>query len=253
MYFRQDMWMLKKIFQLSDRALIHMVNHLFQTEYKDEEIVCKEWNEQKPVGVWIMIGCANRYVFQIRHLEGCLRICAEDRGCIFQYGSTALNSVVQIREPQMIYFGKNKKEEYRTTLEFPGHERITLPIHMITLEDCSAKELEAGGLILFLPFLFYCFAEKLEKTEKKKESLKCFLIHDIVGALNLSLQKGDLTVFDVQRLKRLCRQMVWKLLAREPWMQDLELQELILEIFEADLDLLERVQRLEIQKNRINE
>jgi len=74
------------------------------------------------------------------------------------------------------------------------------------------------------------------------------MIHDIVGTLNLSLRKGDLTVFDVQRLKQFCRQMVWRMFARESWMQDLELQELILEIFETDLDLLERVQRLELQR-----
>lgn len=239
---------MKKIFQLSDRAVIRMVNRLFQTEYTDKETVLKEWTDQEPISVWLTVGCANRYVFQLRRLEGCLQIYAEDRGCMFQYGSPALNTVVQIREPQMIYFGRNKKEAYCTTLEFPGHEIVTLPIHMITLEDCSARELEASGLILFLPFLFYCFAEKPLEMESRQESLKYFMIHDIVGTLNLSLKKGDLTVYDVQKLKQLCRQMAWKLLAREPWMQNLELQELILETFETDLDLLERIQHQEFQK-----
>lgn len=248
MDFQQDMWMLKKIFQLSDRALIRMVNRLFQTEYKEEETVLKEWAEQEPAGVRLTVGCANRYAFQLRRLEGCLQICAEDRGCAFQYSGPAVNTTVQIREPQMTYFGKNKKEEYCTTLEFSGHEKITLPMYMITLTDCSAWELEAGGLILFLPFLFYCFAENPVETEKNQESLKYFVIHDIVGALNLSLQKGDLTVYDVQRLKQFCRQMVWKLLTREPWMQNLGLQELILKTFETDLDLLERIHRLESRK-----
>lgn len=250
MDFQQDMWMMKKIFQLSDRALIRMVNRLFQTEYADEETVLKEWIDQEPVSVWLTVGCANRYVFQLRRLDGCLQICAEDRGCIFQYGGMAVNTVVQIREPQMIYFGRRKKEEYCTTLEFPGHERITLPIHMITLDDCSARELEADGLILFLPFLFYCFEEKKLEAERKQESLKYFVIHDIVGALNLSLQKGDLTIYDVQRMKQFCRQMAWKLLAREPWMQNLDLQELILKTFETDLDLLEHIHRMEFQKNQ---
>lgn len=253
MYFKQDGCMMKKIFQISDQALIRMVNHLFGTEYTDQETVLKEWSGQEPAGVWLTIGCANRYVFQLRRLEGCLQICAEDRGCAFQYSGPSVHTVVRIREPQMIYFGKSKKEKYCTTLEFPGHERITLPIHMITLADCSAWDLEASGLIPFLPFLFYCIVEKPLETERKQESLKYFMIHDIVGALNLSLQKGDLTVYDVQRLKQLCRQMAWKLLAREPWMQNLELQELILKTFETDLDLLERIQRQEFQKNRINE
>lgn len=248
MYFKQDIAMMKRIFQLSDQALIHMVNHLFQTEYTDKEMVLKEWSDQEPASVWLTVGCANRYVFQLRRLEGCLQICAEDRGCVFQYGSSAVNTVVQIREPQMIYFGRSKKENYSTTLEFPGNERITLPIRLITLAGCSAWELEESGLIPFLPFLFYCFVD--ESKEKNQESLQYFMIHDIVGALNLSFQKGDLTVYDVQKLKQLCRRMAWKLLAREPWMQNLEMQEVILETFETDLDLLERIQRLEFEKLR---
>ncbi len=248
MYFQENIWMMEKIFHLSDKALIHMVNRLFRTEYSDEETILKEWNHQETVSVWLTIGCANRYMFQLRCLEGCIQIYAEDRGCMFQYGSPAKNMIVQMREPQIIYFGKNRKEEYCTTLEFPGHERITLPVHIITLSECSAEKLEASGLILFLPFLFHCFAEESAKTERKQEFLKYFMIHDIVGTLNLSLRKGDLTVFDVQRLKQFCRQMVWRMFAQESWMQDLELQELILDIFETDLDLLERVQRLELQR-----
>lgn len=248
MNFQEDMWMLKKIFQLSDRALIHMVNRLFQTEYTEEETILKEWPEREPDGVRLTIGCANRYAFHLRRLQGCLQICAEDRGCAFQYSGHAVSATVQIREPQTAYMGKNKKEEYCTTLEFSGDEKLSLPMHMITLADYSAWDLEERGLILFLPFLFYCFEENPMETEKNQESLKYFVIHDIVGALNLSLQKGDLTVYDVQRLKQFCRQMVWKLLIREPWMQNLGLQELILKTFETDLDLLERIQRLESRK-----
>lgn len=253
MYFQQDMWMLKKIFQLSDQALIRMINRLFQTEYADEETVLKEWAEKEPAGVQLTVGCANRYVFRLRRLEGCVRIYAEDKGCAFQYGSPVIDTMVQIREPQMTYFGKSKKEEYCTMLELSGHERISLPLYMITLADSSAWELEASGLILFLPFLFCCFAENQMREERKQESLKYFVIHDIVGALYLSLKKGDLTVYDMQKMKQFCRQMIWKLFACEPWMQDLELQELLLKAFETDLDLLERIHRLEVQRVRINE
>lgn len=250
MYCREDAWALKAVFELSDRALIRMVNRLFQTEYEDTEYVRKEWNEQEIIRVCLTIGCANRYEFQIRRLHGCLQIYAEDRGCAFYYADAAEHSVVQIREPQMIYFGENTKEEFFTTLEFPGHERIILPIHMITLVDCSAKRLEETGLILFLPFLFYCFIEKMEKMKEKRESLKKFVICDIVGTLHSSMKKGDLTVYDAQKMKQCCRRMLWKLLSREKWMQDLELQELMLEVLEPDLELLERMHRMELSKLR---
>lgn len=244
MYFKEDIWMLKKIFQLSDRSLIRMVNHLFRTEYSDEESIWKEWQEKDGMSTWLRIGGTNRYEFRLRRLEGCLQICAEDRGCVFCYENAALSPVVQIREPQILYFGKGKQEEYSATLEFPGKERIMLPVHMITLEECSAGKLEEGGLILFLPFLFYCFGQDRESSGKRQADLKNFLFHDIAEALRKSYQKGDLTAFDMQRLKQLCRQMVWRLLGREKWMQDLEVQELILEALEVDLDFLERTCRM---------
>ena len=77
--------------------------------------------------------------------------------------------------------------------------------------------------------------------EIRQESWKYFLIHDIVGALHVSMKKGDLTVFDVQRLKQCCRHMIFRLLSGEGWMQDLELQEVILDALETDIELLEHM------------
>jgi len=244
MYFKEDAWIMQKIFQLSDRALIRMVNHLFRTEYSDEESVWKEWQEQEATRVGLKIGGMNRYEFQLRRLESCLQICAEDRGCVFYYGNVDRSPVIQIREPQVLYFGKGRQEQYSTTLEFPGHERVLLPIHMITLEGYTAQKLEEQGLILFLPFLFDCFGQELKEEEEKQEALKYFLIHDIVGALSRSYEKKDLTAFDTQRLKQLCGKAACRALGREKWMQSMEMQEVMREALETDLDFLERACRL---------
>lgn len=251
MYLREDAWMMKAIFRLSDRALIRMVNRLFQTEYEDEECVRKEWNEHEVISVWLIVGCANRYEFQIRRFDGCLQIYAEDRGCAFHYADALEHTVVQIREPHMIYFGKNSREEFCTTLEFPSHERIILPIHTITLADSSTQKLEEAGLILFLPFLFYCFAEESENLEKKQEFLEQFVLHDIPDTLYKSMKKGDLTVFDAQKLKQFCRRIMWRLLSHKNWMQNLELQELMMDALDADMELVERVQRMEAVKHMV--
>lgn len=246
MYNKEDAWMLRKIFWLSDLALIRMVNHLFRTEYSAKESVWKEWQGQDMTSVCVKIGGMNRYEFRMRRLEGCIQISAEDRGCVFCYENMVSSPVIQIREPQVLNFGKGRQENYSTTLEFPGKERIVLPIHVITLESSSAMELEERGLILFLPFLFYCFSLEPGEEKERQEALQYFMIHDILGTLDRSYQRGNLTAFDTQRLKQLCRQMAWKFLWREEWMQELETQEMILETLETDLDFLERVCRLEL-------
>lgn len=250
MNYEDDIWMVKKIFQLSDLALIRMVNHLFHTEYADTEYVRKEWGEQGPVAVYLTIGCANRYEFRFRQTEGCLQIYAEDKGCSFHYADASAHSAVQVREPQLDYFGRNTKKQYFTTLEFPGYEQIVLPIYTFTLVDDSVYKLEQEGLIPFLPFLFRCFSEERREDRQLQESLKYFVIHDVEGILHESVRKGDLNVFDAQRLKQLCRRMAWKVLAQKRWMQNLELQELLLNALEVDLDLLEKAYKLELQKVR---
>lgn len=250
MYLNSDAWMMKKIFEISDCALIRMVNHLFQTEYEDREYVRKEWKESEAISVCMTVGCANRYEFQLRRFGGCLQICAKDKGCLFQFEDAVGHSAVQIRDPQATYFGKNRKEAYCTTLEFAGHGQIILPIYDITLNDRSAWVLEENGLILFLPFLFYCFAAEAEWMEERQETLKSFVLRDIVGALHISMQKGNLTVFDVQRLKQCCRQMLWRTLPGERAMQDLEFQDLLLRALDADIDRLERYHRQEMKKAR---
>lgn len=250
MYDRDDAWMMKKIFHLSDHALIRMVNRLFQTEYEDGESVQKEWKEPDAICVCLTIGCANRYEFRVRRLEGCFQILAEDLGCLFYYEDAAVHSDIRLQEPSMDYFGYNTKEKYCTTLEFSGHEQIILPIYAITLCDESTWKLEEAGLILFLPFLFYCFGARAEPPRQRQESLKCFVIRDIVGALHASRTRGDLTAFDVERLKQCCRGMLWRTLAGEYWMQNLELQELMLEALGPDIGYLEYIHEKELKEAR---
>lgn len=236
----KDFYILKKLFRLSDHALIRLINRLFQTEYDEEEVIWKDWAEQEEMSVCLKVGGLNRYKIRVYDLEGSIRICAEDKGCTYYYGREHFCSEMQIREPGVFYFGKNREEEYCSTLEFSGKGQAKLSTHVITLDDCSAEMLEEQGLILFVPFLFYSFLKQGGEEQERQEALKYFLIHDIVGSLERSFQKGDLTALDVQKLKQLCRQMIWRLLGEEPWMQSLEMQELVLGATEVDLELLER-------------
>ncbi len=252
MYLNRDAWMLEKIFHLSDRALIRMVNHLFRKEYEDGECIQKEWGGAGAIRICLTVGCANRYEFRMRRLGGCLQICAQDRGCRFYYEDAAVHPALQIGESGTTCFGKNIRDEYGMVLEFLGPERVVLPVYNITVSDRSAWRLEEAGLILFLPFLSYCFAAEPEVPEIRQESLKSFVIRDIVGALHVSMKKGDLTVFDVQKLKQCCRSMIFRILSGEGWMQDLELQELILDALDADIGLLEHMFRAEdVRRERI--
>lgn len=244
MYRDKDLSLVKKVFQLSDSALIRMINHLFGTEYPDEEQIWRDWQGRDEEQIWLTIAGMNRYVFSIRRFQGCLQIQAEDKGCLFYEMQESRLPVVQIKEPRVVCFGQGEGKEYSKILEFPGHERVILPIHTMTLSGCSACQMAENGFVLFLPFLFYYLAEAQEEEEKKQERIKGFVLSDMPNALRIGLLKGDVNVYDAQRLKRICRQMAWRLLSRKSWMQNLEFQELLLDALDADLDMLQKVQDL---------
>ena len=92
MYIEENGWMLELIFDLSSQALIQMINQLFHTAYSDEEKIWKEWQRTNSIG--LKVGETNRYEFQVRRLDGCTQIYAEDRGSVFAWGRSVRRSVV---------------------------------------------------------------------------------------------------------------------------------------------------------------
>ena len=241
---------MKKVFQLSDLSMIRMINHLFGKEYADDEDVIRYWKDEKIIRIVVSIGCVDQYTFYIRYLDDIPQIYIKEEGCAFYYRDAVSRSALQMRSHEAGFFGENRKEEYIMNLNFSGYERVTLSVRTYVLTDCSARKLEEEGLILFLPLLFCCFKEKNENAEIKREVLKYFIFHDILGALHDSMKKGDLSVYDVQKLKQLCGYMAWKLLLDVKWMQSLELQELLMEAFCTDIELLERAHQRELDDVR---
>lgn len=245
-----DIW--KRIFHLSDQAMIRMVNHIFCTEYGDRESVLREWDDSEYMNVSLVIGGTHRYEFRIRCMRDLFQICAEDKGCVFHHTEAARRMEVQECVPVMTGSGSGMKEDYCMVLNLSEQERVLLPVHLITLSSCPVSDLADAGLILFIPFLFTGFRRRRGTLRDMQRTLKYFVIHDILGELQQSVKRGDLTIYDGQKLKQLCLHMVWRCLAREEWMQDLEFQESLLNLFETDIALLERVHRKELGRLRDN-
>lgn len=202
--------MVKKVFSLSDQSVIRMINKLFEKEHGDKERVVRYWEEEEGSCIWLTIGGRCHYRCWIRLTNGFPQIYMSDSG-----------------QGQKI-----------------------LAVRAYTLRSYSARRLEQDGLILFLPLLFCCFAENEEDFSRKREVLNYFIFHDIVWALHDSMKKGDLNAYDVQKLKQLCQHMAWKMLNRVGWMQSLALQELLMEAFCVDIELLERVHQYELENVR---
>lgn len=243
MYAKEDLWLMEEIFCLSNGALIQMVNRLFHAGYQKNGELMREWNGKNQRGevcVRLIIEGFYCYEFCLGRWGVLLQLCARECGCLTDRADIPLSESIELREAPLTYRGEQSKN-YLRVREFPGRRSVRLRTHEIILSGSSAGELSQSGLTMFLPFLFYGFPEASLSIGEKQMALQSFLIYDIVGTLKRALQEEALSVFDVQRIKMLCRKILWKLYANEPWMKDMGYQELVLKILDADLDGLERI------------
>lgn len=243
MYLKEDAGMMEKIFSLSDHALVRMVNQMFRKEYRTDADVIREWSRKEQMCIRLTVGCTDMYEYRLIHEPYCFQVRASECGRRYYAGKMPLCNVERVREPGFSYYGENVQEEGYAVREYWGKERISLATRTVTLADCSAMRLREMGMTLFLPFLFYPFLRKEWEEKDKQNALRYLLIYDIPETLNLCLREEDLTLYDVQRLKQFCKKMAWELLVMENWMENVEMQRLLMETLDTDLELLEKSYR----------
>lgn len=200
----------EEIFRLSDQAIIYMLTRMMGRKCTNADSVFRYQEKSSVFSVWLITEDGKHYRCQIRMANGFPQIMVCENG-------------------------RGKIDE-------------NAKIRIIT--EYSACRLQQEGLVLFLPLLFCCFLANEEHFFCQRERLNYLIFHDIVWALHESMKRGELNVYDAQKLKQLCGRMAWKLLTRVDWLQSMELQELLLEAFQADVDLLERVHQQELENVR---
>ena len=240
MYYREDAEIMERIFGLSDRAVIGVINHMFQKRYQEGEGIIEEWGRRERLCVRLTVGGTDMYEYRLLHGQDCVQVQAAECGSRYLAGDRPLRSMDTIRDPGMVYAGENRQEQGTVVREYHSGERIRLTVQTVTLTGCSAAGLREMGMILFLPYLFYGFLRKEWEKKSKQQALRYLLIYEIPETLNGCLGQGEMTVYDVQKLKQACRRMAWCLLATEGWMKSLEMQNLVMETLDTDLDLLEQ-------------
>lgn len=240
MYLKEDAGMMERIFCLSDFALTRMINRMFGKEYKPETEVVRDWDSEEPLCVRLTVGCADRYEYRLIHEYGCFQVRASEQAGRHYEAEIPVYSTDRVKDPGFSYCGKNIEERETEIREYSGKECVRLSVRTITLAGCSAEKLREMGLVLFLPFLFYEFLKKWWGKKEKQDALKYLMIYDVPEALRTGIAEMELTMYDAQKLKQLCRKMAWHLLVLEDWVDSLEMQNLIMESLDTDLEILEQ-------------
>lgn len=204
----------KRIFNLSNLAIINLINGLFNTNHPTDSVV--EFPNTEFFSTTLEKRFADILIFLNRipyHLEAQMT----DDGSIvvraFEYGfHTAMyhrtvTSVLRFPEPVIIYLDSEKDypETSDLTLDFGEQGTFTYHVKNFLYQKHHIEELNQKKMIVLIPFHLLKLRRIIEKdaSEKNFQLLQDLIMNDILGSIKANLMVGNITADDAAQLREL--------------------------------------------------
>lgn len=265
----------KKILTLSSKAVINLINGLFDTDYPTDSTVSYNWtefenNELRRILADTILTINGKYSY---HMEAQM---TEDEDIIFRvfdygYGHAdrnrryAVNMLTDEKgyieensiesgcellfpEPKIIYLYASAKapNEYHLRLNFGSQGSFLYKVSTFKFLETSLEELNSKKMIILIPFQLLKL-RKLMKKERSEENLKAlqYLIeHDIIESIEQNLTLNNITPDDARRLKQLTHRLYQHIYSHYDEMEVLNV--LTDESLILDIDIIEKKHEEEI-------
>lgn len=208
----------KRLFSLSSKAVVNMINGLFSTDYKPDSVVTYPGTEHIKgdlsevfADIYVTINGVHTY-----HLEAQM---TEDKSIIFrvfEYGYLYANrnredNTLYFPEPKILYLYSEKDiPEYLTLqLHFPNQGVMDYKISTFDFIKTTTEELNQKKLVLLIPFQLLKLRKILEKdrSEENLKRLKILLLDDILKPIEANLKAGNIELADAEYLKDLTHKL----------------------------------------------
>ncbi len=208
----------KRIFNLSNLAIINLINGLFMTNYPpDSEVVYpnKEFinpnNEARYADIIVVI---NKDAY---HLEAQMK---SDNTIVFrafEYGimHAMLNreddNEIRLPEPVIIYLTQQKNIAPKSilTVHFGTHGSFKYEVTNILFQEYDIVEINRKKLIILIPFkvLKMQYLSHQKPSKENYNELKKLLESDIIDSIKANLQVGNITDDDANQLLEMTREL----------------------------------------------
>ena len=209
----------KKILTLSTRAVIGLINGLFETEYPPDSIITYNWTEHHDdnlkrtlADTIITINHSHSY-----HVEAQMYEDEEIEFRVFDYGYRhALNAgkdrdILQFPEPRIIYLYnyKNIPDIKEIILDFGTQGTFPYRIPIFKLLEHTAEELSSRKMVILIPFMMLKLRDSIrkERTPENMEALRTLILDDIINAINKNQALGNITSGDANKLRSLIQKL----------------------------------------------
>ena len=209
----------KRIFALSNLAIINMINGLFGTNYPlDSEVTYP--NKESVNGELtyrfadLFITIAGKYTY---HLEAQM---TEDETIVirvfeysFYYAMENRTSDWELHfpEPMVIYLDEmsNRPEKSTLSLHFWTKDVFHYEVQNFYYLDHDVRELNQRRLVILIPFQLLKLRKIISRkpTKENFQQLQHLIQHDILDSIEANLKVGNITQDDASQLLELTKQL----------------------------------------------
>ena len=208
----------KRIFNLSNLAIINLINGLFGTNYPSDspiEYLNKEFVtqhlEKRFADVLLSIQGTLYHLEAQMTFDGSIVVRAFEYGFQHAISSRTDNSALHFPEPIVIYLdtGVEVPEYSSLTLDFGTQGTFEYQVKNFVYQKHEIQELNQKKLIVLIPFQLLKLRKIVEDkpTRENFNLLQNVMINDIIKSIKANQQVGNITVDDANQLRELTLQL----------------------------------------------
>ena len=250
----------KKILTLSSTAIINLINGLFETNHPTDATITYNWTEH--VGDDMRTCLADTIITishdnQSRsyHIEAQMSLDENIVLRVFDYGfgharkqsvnqhSDDLTSqTLHFPEPKIIllYSKSPAPDEYILNLDFGPQGIFPYKVTTFKYLDSTSEQLTKKKMIILIPFELLKLRKAIEKSRTPENlcALQHLIKHDILEAIQINLEAGNITVDDAIKLRRLAHKLYKHIYSHYEEME--EMNEMTDESLLLDVEIMQK-------------
>lgn len=251
----------KKILTLSSKAVINLINGLFDTDYPTNSRLHYNWTEfvngddrRILADTIVTVEGGGSY-----HMEAQMTRGQDIVFRVFEYGFShagrnrlhqADMSVLPFPKPKIIYLYAESTvpDEYVLRLDFGTQGSFDYRVPVFKYNEISVEELNRRRMVILIPFELLKLRKELEKerSPENREALKKLIQDDIIGSIEKNLEAGNITGDDARRLKELTMKLYRHIYAHYNEMGDVS--EMVDESLMLEYDIIEKQHQKELEE-----
>ncbi len=261
----------KRVLTLSNKAIINLINGMFETDYPIDSKIVYNWTEHtnkelewKLADTILTINDICSY-----HIEAQM---TEDEEIVFRvfeygFGHAYQNRIVRkggetmvFPEPRILYLSDSNltkiPQAYHLTLDFGTQGQFIYEVPVVKILNFSIEELNKRKMVILIPFYLLKLRKELKKarTKDNMNELQKLILYDIIGSINENKRLGNISQNDSYILTNLTQRLYFAIYSTYEELEEVSMridQSLHLECDKYNLDEMEET--IQKQQDKIKE